>query len=235
MPHLIDPTRLEAALDLLDRDELHAMLSDALNNLAKRKLTKVVRDHLDIEELTRYAPSHATLLTDIETFHAETLAGKHYDSFNVNSKNYMEMSNGTKRWIARHGELVSTCVNAVKDEPGPELGRALTLLLDLLVRIDDGRSDVFFADEAGSFQVIMSWMPPLKAWIQCIAGSDSPEVYAAKVCLMVAKIGEYDSAGVMTAARKHGTPDQRKALKTYEAPSYPQYAVLQQALGLAQV
>jgi hypothetical protein len=36
----------------------------------------------------------------VKTFARARLAGEYYDSFDVNSKNFMEKSQGTTHWIA---------------------------------------------------------------------------------------------------------------------------------------
>lgn len=40
------------------------------------------------------------------------MAGRYYQSFNVNSRNYMEKSRGTEIFIAEHSRLVHACLRA---------------------------------------------------------------------------------------------------------------------------
>src|SRR5262249_12426443 len=76
---------------------------------------------------------------------------EYYDSFNVNSKNYMEKSKGTEAFLAEFDRLIGKCVRATAKGPRPPVREAFELLFSLLRRIDeDSDSVVFFADEGGS-------------------------------------------------------------------------------------
>ena len=82
----------------------------------------------------------------------------YYEDFNVNSKNYMDKSRGTERFIAEFDRLLGTCVRAAAKGPRVPVRDAFELLLALLRRIDeDSDSIVFVADEGGAWQVGVDW------------------------------------------------------------------------------
>jgi hypothetical protein len=62
----------------------------------------LARKYLDVRRLRpdRGKTRKGDLLAEAKAFEQASLAGEFYDSFDVNSKNFMEMSGGTTHWIA---------------------------------------------------------------------------------------------------------------------------------------
>jgi hypothetical protein len=76
------------------------MLDDAIDLLPPAKPIKLVSGYLDVKLLRPDAPGKKNLLADVRAFDAASRAGKYYESFNVNSKNFMDKSTGTRAFIA---------------------------------------------------------------------------------------------------------------------------------------
>lgn len=94
------------------------------------------------------------LPNEVRKFHAASMGGQYYESFAVNSKNFMEKSQGTEAFIAEFDRLLGRCVRAAEAGPRPPVREAFELLFGLLRHIAEGHDDViFFADEAASWQV----------------------------------------------------------------------------------
>lgn len=86
------------------------------------------------------------------------MAGRYYQSFNVNSRNYMEKSRGTETFIAEHSRLVDACLRAERAGDLETAAEELELLIGLMREIDRCERDiVFFADEAVAWQVGVLW------------------------------------------------------------------------------
>ena len=149
----IDRDKLRAAVRKLGHEYVFYMLDDAIDHLPPAKLHKIVRKYLD---LRRPRPDsekarRASLLGDVKAFETASLAGEYYESFNVNSKNFMEKSKGTTGWIAECCRLLGRCVEQAKTADPAEVCQAFDIIFGLLDRIDECREDIiFFADEAGS-------------------------------------------------------------------------------------
>jgi hypothetical protein len=93
------------------------------------------------------ARRHA-LLADVKAFEHASVAGDFYESFEVDSKNFMEQSRGTTHWIAEFRRLLGRCVTQGQKGNAAETCPAFGILFGLLDRLDEGRDDiVFFADE----------------------------------------------------------------------------------------
>ena len=175
---------LRPRLAKLKKAELLEVLGLAFHALPRTRLAQVFGAHVDLEALTarpRRSMSAGRLLTTVQQFHRDSLKGKYYEDFNVNSKNYKEKSEGTKTWIKEVDRLFSQCV-AVSDKGGPKQAReAMDLLFDLLFRIDRGEDFIFFADEQGTWQVYVNYGKVFPAYFAALAATIDPDDYMDRV------------------------------------------------------
>jgi hypothetical protein len=88
--------RLGRAIDLLPDDAFPELIADYVH------LRDVLADEATLPDVLRA----------IRESHRESMAGPYYQSFNVNSRNYMEKSRGTETFIAEHSRLVEACLRA---------------------------------------------------------------------------------------------------------------------------
>jgi hypothetical protein len=83
----------------------------------------------------------------------------------------------------------------------------------LLRHIDECLDDVvFFADEAGSWQVGVDWRKILPAWFVCLSATTDPEEYARRAVEVVDKFVKYDREKYLAVACRKASAEQRKAL-----------------------
>ena len=81
-----------------------------------------------LDQLAEGKRGAAPLLGEVRTFHDASRRGEYYDSFAVNSKNFMDKSEGTEAFIAELDRLVGKCVRAgVKGPPARSRGVRATL------------------------------------------------------------------------------------------------------------
>src|SRR5229473_4460251 len=111
-PIQIDRDKLHAEVRKLGNECVFSMLDDAIELLPPAKLHKLAKKYLDLKPLRPDTDQAAgpSLLTDVKRFEKASLAGEHYESFGVNSKNYREQSAGTTAWIAEYLRLLDRCV-----------------------------------------------------------------------------------------------------------------------------
>lgn len=209
----IDRAKLRAAIRRLGDEYVYFLLDEALDLLSEGKLVKLVGQYIDMKKLRRDGASRGDPFEEVTEFQRASLAGEYYESFYVDSKNYMQMSNGTRAWIAECRRLLDQLVAASKQvEPG-KVGEGFETFFDLLRRIDEGHDDViFFADEGGSWQVGVDWKNIFPAWFRCLAKTATPEEYAARVLETIDDLDKVDRDIHLAAARRAATPAQRKAL-----------------------
>jgi hypothetical protein len=214
-PAAIDRDKLRAAVRKLGHEYVFYMLDDAIDLLPPAKLQRIAKKYLDIENLRPdgQTKKNANLLVAVKAFDKASRAGEYYESFMVNSRNCMEQSTGTTAWIAEHGRLLDRCVTEAKRGTPAEVREAFDILFGLLDYIDECNDDViFFADEAGSWQVGVGWERVLPPWFRVLSGTAAPGEYSERITALLDHHYKHGRDKMLAVARKTATPEQRKAL-----------------------
>ena len=210
----IDRDKVRTALRRLGDESVFYMLDEAIDILPLAKLAKLASRYLDVKQLRPDAPGKKSLLAEVRAFDGASRAGKYYESFNVDSKSFMDKSTGTRAFIADCRRLLDRCVNQAPKGDGAEIREAIEIILGLLRYIDECHDDViFFADEAGSWQVGVDWARVLPALFRCLSRATEPDEYARRVVEVVDEFDKHDRGKQLTAARRLGTVAQRTALR----------------------
>jgi len=214
----VDLDKLRVALRKLSRGNLLMVAERAIEIVPRTKLQTLVGDMLRLHDPTPGKAGVAPLLEEVRKFHAESLAGEYYESFAVNSKNFMDKSEGTEAFIGEFDRLLTKCVRAAAKRPQGPVREAFELLFALLRQIDeDPDSVVFFADEAGSWQVGVDWGEALPAYFRCLAESASGEEFAREVDGAITDFADYERPKHLTAARRVANAEQKAALRRVPA------------------
>lgn len=210
----IDLEKLQGALRRLSRADLLVLAVRSTELVAPAKLQALLGDRLRLEDFARTTSGAKTLLAEVQRFHAASLRGDYYESFDVNSRNFMERSAGTEAFMADFERLLDRCVQAVEKGRKVGLREAFELLFGLLRHIDEGHDDVtFFADEGGSWQLGVEWRTVLPAYFQCLAEGASPEEFAREVDRTIKAFAERERPRYLTAARRVASVEQKAALR----------------------
>ncbi len=198
----------------LELEELLSLIDRAIELLPQESLPKLIEGFFDPELLTVEELSEETVLEEVEEFHTDSLAGLYYEDFEVNSKNFMEQSRGTINWIAEYKRLMKRCLKeSSKGEP-EEIRQAFEVLFDLLDEVDECRDDIiFFADEAGAWQVGVEWDEVLPCYFKVLAAVVQPREYAEGVIKLVKSHANYKAENYFELALEVGKNPQKKALK----------------------
>ena len=209
----IDRDKLRSAVCRLDSDCIRNMLDDAITVLPQTRLEKLASRYLDVKSLQASEPTRAGLLAEVKAFEKVSRAGDYYESFDVNSKNHMDMSGGTRAWIAECGRILDLCVKASGKGKPDETCDAFEIIFALLARIDECLDDIiFFADEGGSWQVGVDWPKVLPAWFACLAAVAEPDEFARRVVDRVDWYARYDRDSHLTTAASLASAAQSKSL-----------------------
>ena len=92
-------------------------------------------------------------------------------------------------------------------------GKGLDVLFSLLRKLGESPDDiVFFADEAGTWQVGVEWEEVLPAFFRALAATAGPEEYAREALRAIEDFGDPDRKRYLEAARRAGNAAQRRAL-----------------------
>lgn len=211
----IDRAKLRAAVRRLGNEYVFYMLNDALDALPPAKLAEVVGQYIRLERLqpdAEGATSSRSLLDDVKAFDAAARRGEYYVSFAVNSKNCMEISKGTRAFIADCWRILDRCVaESSKGDPA-QTREAFETIFELFRYIDEGHDVIFFGDEGGSWQVGVDWRTVFPAWFRCLAKTAEPDEFARLVVDTVGEFERHARAKHLAVARKCATVAQRRAL-----------------------
>jgi hypothetical protein len=212
-PPRVDIDKLRVRLRRMSRSDLLAVAERAIEIVPRQKLSALVGDSVGLDGLTQGQPGVTPLLADVKNFQEASLRGHYYESFNANSQNFMDKSKGTEEFIAEFNRLISKCIRAAPKPKSP-LREAFELLFELLRRIDeDPDSIVFFADEAGSWQVGVDYCEALPAYFQCLAATASAEEFAHDVDRTITDFADEERPKHMAAARRVANSEQKAALR----------------------
>jgi hypothetical protein len=211
----VDPKRFRSALEKLARRDLLVVLDRALAHVPKHRLGELVDGFIAFDELVAVGSKKRVRVIDkVKAFHEASLRGEYYESFNVNSKNFMEKSAGTEEWIAECERLLEDVLRLSGDGDPAEVREAFELLFALLRRVDDGEDDIiFFADEGGSWQVGVDWLKVLPAYFRCLAATAPPEGYARIATAVIDDFVPDEASRYLSRARGAATRGQKAAMK----------------------
>jgi hypothetical protein len=191
--HPVDLTALRRSLGSLSRGELLIVAERAVEMVPTAGLPSLLGDLVQIEGSVEATPGASTLLEEVRIFHATSMSGKFYDSFDVNGRNCTEQSRGTDAFIAEFDRLVARCVREVEVDPQQTVRESFEILFGLLRHIDEGQDDViFFADEGGSWNIGVDWRTALPAYFRCLAEAATAEEFARTVDQVIADFAEHD-------------------------------------------
>lgn len=215
-PPEIDRSKLRDALRTIGDEYVFYMLDEAIDLLPSNKLVNLVGQYIRLDRLRPDPGAHATkpsLLEEVRAFDAASRAGKYYVSFNVNSKNCMETSSGTRAFIAECRRQLDRCVAQATRGASADTREAFDTIFALLRHIDEGQDDVvFFADEGGSWQVGVDWKKVFPTWFRCLSRSANAEDFASAVVATVDAFEEHQRETYFAAARQVASAPQRGAL-----------------------
>ena len=201
----------------LDGMGLLVWLDRAIDMLPDEAFPELVEGYIHTNDIVADGRTKPDLLHTIRQFHRDSLGGRYYQDFNVNSRNFMEKSRGTETFIAEHSRLVDACLRAEPENDLDTVREGLGLLIDLMREIDQYSGDiVFFADEAGSWQVGVSWERVLPAWFRSLSPGADPHEWAETVVDAINDFAGYQLDTILDAAREIATPEQRQALTEYD-------------------
>ena len=213
----IDRDKVRAEARKLDGTGLRVWLDRAIDMLPDEAFPDLIEDYVWLKNVLADERTRPDLLHTIRRFHRESVGGRYYQDFDVNSRNFMEKSRGTETFIAEHSRLIDACLKADRAGEMEIVREGLRLLIDLMVRVDRCEEDiVFFADEAGSWQVGVAWKKVLPVWFRSLAPGADPYDWAEDVIDALNAFAGPDLDALLEAARDVASPEQREALSDYE-------------------
>lgn len=211
---MTDLEKLRTQLRGLSRGDLLIIAERAAEQLPEADLKAILGDFMDIEALMDPEPRHVSLIEAVRKFCLESRGGHYFDCSGANAKDFMARSRGTDAFIAEFNRLQHWCLRAVDARQHDAARQSFELLFELLRRIDENPDEVvFFADEAGSWQIGVHWRTVLPAYFRCLAEKTSAEDYAARVDQVIRAFADHDRPWHLNTAQAVASDVQQVALR----------------------
>lgn len=211
---MTDLTKLRDELRGLRRCDLLIIAERAAELVSKAHLTPLLGDFMQVNVLVAPGTTRPPLIEEAQKFYCESRDGRYFEPIAANARNFMEHSRGTDAFVAEFDRLLRQCVQAVGHQPGASVREAFEVLFRLLRRIDEAHDDVvFFADEAGSWQLGVNWHMVFPAYFRCLAETASPEEFARAVDQMIHAFAEHERPLHLRTAHQVASAAQEAAVR----------------------
>jgi hypothetical protein len=157
------------------------------------------------------------LLDEVQKFQVDSLAGRYFEDFEVNSRNCTEHSRGTDAFTAEFKRLLCDGIGASDNGQYEVARQTLELLFGLLRHIDECHDDVlFFADEGGSWQLGIDWHSAFAAYFRCLAETATAADFATNVDQTIEDFAEHERPQHLRSAHSVANAAQRATLEPLE-------------------
>ena len=153
------------------------------------------------------------LLRTIRGFRRESLAGAYYASFNMNSKNYMDIPPETEAWFDRLSELLASSTQLTQQKDHQLATACFGLLFELIGAMESGE-EIVFADEIGSWMIPGDEKQFISAYLRSLAATATPEAFAVVALPLIRRDSRQSFASeVYQSAVRVATKEQRAYLE----------------------
>ncbi len=142
-----------------DSSDLLHFLDTAYEVMSPQQIRAVFGDILN--QLRLVAFPGESLIAELEKFREDSINGKYYAPFDINSKNFMDVPSETEEWFDRLGDFFNTATLLVERGQYSIAVTAFEIIYDLIDIMESG-DEIVFADEYGS------WMIPVREE-KCVA------------------------------------------------------------------
>ena len=150
---------------------------------------------------------------EIHTFHQESVDGAYYAPFEVNSKNFSDISEETEAWFEKLGDFLARSTTLADQGQHQHACACFGLLYALIERMERGE-EIIFADEAGSWMIPGDEKAYIRAHIRSLAETATPEAFTEAVVPLLRR-DSYESFAnkVYTSAMRAANTPQKAQLK----------------------
>jgi hypothetical protein len=151
-----------------------------------------------VKEIPPSAVDGKDLLKRVTQFHRDSLAGKYYAPFELNSKNYTYIPDETEEWFESLGDLLEDSRKLTKQGEHALAVECFGLLYELIEHMEKG-DEIVFADEVGSWMIPGDEKQCIAAYLSSLAAVASPESFTATVLPLIKRDSTYSFSGQVYA------------------------------------
>jgi len=125
-----------------------------------------------------------TLLSEIELFQKQSLAGSYYAPFNINSKNYMHVPEETEDWFEELSDFLKAATQLTQQGDHLHVVACFDILYKLIEAMEYGE-EIVFAHEIGSWMIQGDEKEYVAAYMTSLAASATPEEFATAAASLI--------------------------------------------------
>jgi len=209
----MDKTRLFEYLSKQKLPQVLELLRSAFDEMSTKQRQRVFGEIYDL--IPPAAVQGGKLLQDVRKFYDESIAGKYYAPFNVNSKNFMDIPEETEAWFERLGELLESGTIISEQNDHSTAVKCFDLLYALIFKMADGDEEIVFADELGSWMIPVDEKKAINAYLKSLSLVSSAEEFV-KAALPLIGRDSYSSFAkkVYASAMRFANKEQKALLLT---------------------
>ena len=207
---MINKDQLFAILNRRKKTELLEILDRAFDEMPPKVQRTVFLELIQKSRPTKL--DGRTLLEDVADFHAESLEGRYYKPFDINSKNFSHIPEETDEWCDRIAGLLKQTMQLTSQGDHDWAVKCFDVLFVLLGKMEEGE-EIVFADEMGSWMIPIDDKEWILAYMKSLGATAEPADFAAKALPVIKRdSGQSFSGGAYTAGRKAADKEQLRAL-----------------------
>jgi hypothetical protein len=150
------------------------------------------------------------LLREIKQFRLDSLDSKYYAPFNVNSKNWMHVPDETEAWFDQLGQFLTDSMALTKQGDHAGAVACFSLLYEVIVAMEYGK-EIVFADELGSWMILVEGKKVIAAYLKSLAATALPEQYAAVAVPLIKRDSHQNFADQVYASAMRAANKAQKA------------------------
>ncbi len=181
---------------MIEKDELFAILKRrkksellAILDLAFDQMPPKTRRAVFLELIQKSRPAKLdgpSVLEEVVDFHRESLEGRYYEPFDINSKNFTNIPEGTDEWCDRTADLLKQAMQLTSQGDHEWAVKCFDVLFDLIGKMEYGE-EIVFADEMGSWMIPIREKDWIRAYMTSLAATAEPGEFAAKALPVVTR------------------------------------------------
>jgi len=116
------------------------------------------------------------LLADIKLFYKNSLKGRYYEPFDINSKNFSDIPEETEKWFEELSDYLKDSAKLSEQGEHNLAVQCFKLLYQLINKMEEGE-EIIFADEYGSWMIAGDEKKFIGAYLSSLKEISTPEEY----------------------------------------------------------
>lgn len=210
---VVDKIRLFEFLSTQDSSVLLALLSKAFDTLDYDQRQQVFGQCTRSQSFPLAQVQGELLLAEVEEFRRESLAGRYWAPFNMNSKNFMHVPEETKEWFERLGDFLEASGQLTVQGDHEHAVACFGVLYELIEAMESG-DEIVFAEELGSWMIPTDERQAIAAYLTSLAATATPKAFTAVALPLIRRDSRQSFADqVYTAATAVASAAQKAHLE----------------------